>query len=396
MADAFKHAVEIETSLRIVSNANLQKDLAKISQQVAQAVAGKELYEYLSKNAKHNIEKIIDNDGTRMVGGASEGDSKGDEKKKKEQTAKTLESISTGTQTIATSGMSVLKTSLGILTDVFERIKQASPLLQAMENLFNLAMQLFFMPLGTKLATVLIPHVTALVEDVMKIWDGFENKNLSQILEDTIHIGAEIFGKYFINIGKELSNGNGILGAVGKMITSIGNLISHHGETIIKNIIGILTFIINHIPEILGAIIAFMAVSKALQIAQIAVMMAINWKTAIAGAAALAAVAVVGSVASYQAKKMVDTAADGGYFPATPGGTQVLLAEGGEGETVVPDSKKVDFAKSVLSQQQATNSSMTITNNFVFNGYNEMQMVDKIKRTVNEQVNLSRLRSGLS
>ena len=393
--DIVKHALEIESSLKIVSSTNFEAKLKEISKRIAAAALTGELVENLTTFTAGRIKQVIDETtGQRTDGGGSTA-APTDAKKERKDRAERLASISKGMQTIATTGMNALKTGLGILTDVFERIKAASPLLQAVETLFNLAMQLFFMPLGTKLATVLIPHVTALVENVMKIWDGFEGKSLSEILDTTISIGIEAFGKYFTNLGAELSKSGGILGAIGNMLSMIGSLITNHGEKLIKTVMNILTFVIGHIPEILGAIFTFMAVSKALQVAQIAVLMAINWKTMIAGAAALAAVAGVG-VAAGNAAKNYAFAAEGGYFPSTPGGVPVILAEGGEGETVVPDSKKLEFAKSVLPPQQAASAPMNITNNFVFNGYNEAQMVDKIKRTVNEQTNLSRLRSGLS
>ena len=66
----------------------------------------------------------------------------------------------------------------------------------------------------------------------------------------------------------------------------------------------------------------------------------------------------------------------------------MLIAEGGEGETVVPDGKKVDFAKSVLGGSSGN------TYNIYVNGYTDTDLENKIVRVINEQTNLSRLRSG--
>ena len=309
-----------------------------------------------------------------------------------QMTINALGSISRGTQAIASGGMNILKTGLGILTDVFERIKSASPLLQAVESLFNLAMQLFFMPLGTKLATVLIPSIVELVDGVMQIWDGFEDKSLGEILSDTIRIGAEIFGKFFQDIGRELMSQGGILGAIGTALDMLGNFIEKDGEAVIEVITNIMKFIIENLPAILGTIVTLFGISLTLQATQIAATIA----SAVAAGSntpwgAVATTAAIGGVASLAAGLGVGSMlafADGGYVPATPGGVPALIAEGGEGEYIVPESKKNAFASSVLGGGAGN------TFNIYVNGYTDTDLENKIVRVINEQTNLSRLRSG--
>ena len=169
-----------------------------------------------------------------------------------------------------------------------------------------------------------------------------------------------------------------------------------------NKILNVVSFILDFLPQIVGIIVAFMVLSKALMIAQIITTAAINLKTAAVGAVALAGATTAGIIAGTAAANWA-TAADGGYFPATEGGVPVLLAEGGEGETVVPDSKKVDFAKAVMSSYTPkTNVESKVrgssesgnTFNVYVTGYTDTDLSDKIIRVLNEQTNLSRLRSG--
>ena len=67
-----------------------------------------------------------------------------------------------------------LRNVIGTVQDIYKRLMSSSPLLQSIEQLFNLAVSLFFMPLGNKLATVMLPAILQLVDGVMETWDKFE------------------------------------------------------------------------------------------------------------------------------------------------------------------------------------------------------------------------------
>ena len=374
------HSIVLDTKVNIVEVTNKNAIAEAFKSQITEANA---LVNQI-KEIQRRTETIIGN--TTMSSGGTGGSSKGADAKENNLKGKQLESIAKGVGTVSTMGIGMLKTGFGILTDIFERIKQASPLLQAVESLFNLAMQLFFMPLGTKLATVLIPSIVELVDNVMQIWDGFEDKSLSEILDDTIKLGAEIFGEYFQSIGEDLAKEGGILGTIGSLLQFMGEFIENNGEKLITEILKITQFVIGNLPGILGTIVGLLVLQKGLMIAQILTTGSITgWSLGVGTAAIAAAIGVGVGTANYVSGY---TAADGGYFPATPGGVPVLIAEGGEGETVVPDGKKVDFAKSVLGGSSGN------TYNIYVNGYTDTDLENKIVRVINEQTNLSRLRSG--
>lgn len=372
----------IATEVDVTGLATLEASAKAFAAQLAKAEA-------TASNMKRELARA---DDLRKAEGSTSSGSGGEDAADKDTGDKKMLSrqigaINQGITTVATAGMGIVKNTFGILSDIFERIKGASPLLQAVETLFNLAMQLFFMPLGTKLATVLIPRVIELVDGVMAIWDGFEDKSLSDILKDTVQIGAKVFGEFFQNIGSDLKQQGGILGSIGSALDLLGDFIENGGEKLIEVVMNVMNFVLRNLPTILGTIVGLLILQKGLMIAQIVTTGSITpWSIGI-GAAAIAG-AIGGGLAIGSYAKSQFSAADGGYFPATPGGVSVLIAEGGEGETVVPDGKKVDFAKSVLSGSSGN------TFNIYVNGYTDTDLENKIVRVINEQTNLSRLRSG--
>lgn len=80
--------------------------------------------------------------------------------------------------------------------------------------------------------------------------------------------------------------------------------------------------------------------------------------------------------------------ASGGYVPATPGGRIVGLAEAGEGEWIVPDSKVQRFASSVMG------GGGTVVNNLYLQG--PVFGVDDLDRRVNRLMDAAAKRSRRS
>lgn len=280
-----------------------------------------------------------------------------------------------------------LNTVIGTVQDIYNRLKQSSPLLQTIESLFNLAVQLFFMPLGNKLATVLLPAVLELVDGVMEIWDKFEGKSLGEMLTIAISEGARLFGEYIANIGTLLKEEGGVVGSIGSALVVLGNLISSKGAEIINGISKLLEFIMQNLPGIITALVAFKIMTGAM-LAAIVVNTAMT-----AGAASLwtlggAAVAgaVTAGVASAAISNMLGTETDisghanGGYIPPTPGGKIIRVAEGGEGEYIIPESKRL-----------ATGGN---TYNITINGMTNDELKTYITDIVNDRTNEYRLRSG--
>lgn len=313
---------------------------------------------------------------------------------------------------IADDLMKIMKTGLGIIEDIHSRIKQASPLLQSVESLFNLAVQLFFMPLGNKLATVMIPAIIELVDNVMAMWDKIEGMDLGQMLNETIKTGAEIFGTYFKNLGEELAKQSGIAGSIGKVLVGLGDFIENHLGDLVEFVSKLLSWVMENIGTLINAFIEFKVLSLSLQTAQI---------TATIGAAAGPLGAIIGGLVGFGVAEGVGhgivastgvydatakMSAAGSYVGATEGGRRVTVAEGGEGEFILPESRLQSMMDGISDRmvdvasarpKETTNKTkdpQVINNYFNITGYTDSQLKDIIRNTVNEQVSQSRLRSG--
>ena len=235
-----------------------------------------------------------------------------------------------------------IKKGFGIVEDIYSRLKSASPLLQAIESMFNLAMQLFFMPLGNKLAEVLIPAVLELVDDVVAIWDSFEGKSLGEMFTFAIDKGTTLIGGFFNSIGDKLIEQGGMVGNIGRLLESVGNFIENNGAQVLNSILSIVTTLLGNIKHFISLWLAL----KATEIAMDATgpLGGLVGMKALIGAGAL--LTIFGTTfAASEAGLSAMGLAEGGYVPAKPGGQLAVIAEGGEGEYVVPESKKEAFIK---------------------------------------------------
>ena len=306
-------------------------------------------------------------------------------------------------------------------------MKSASPLLQAIESMFNLAMQLFFMPLGNKLAEVLIPSVISLVDDVVKIWDSFEGKTLGEMFDFAITQAGKIFGGFFNNIGDILIGQGGKIASMGKLLQAIGNFIENNGAKVIETILGVVSSLISNFKH-------FVSLWFSLKMTEIAMSAAgfwgdIGWNGVIAALG-------VGAVAGLVSEIGLTAAgfSEGGYVPETPGGKIVRVSEGGEGEYIVPESKiqtfieshgganltnilnKVDENKNhqslttiggdvlnarsesslrnaTVNKIETTKQSQTFNITYHINGYTDSELQSIIRTTVDEQVAKASYRS---
>ena len=292
-----------------------------------------------------------------------------------------MQILSAGVSKVSGFGMSVLQGTFGVLEDIYGRLKAASPLLQTIESLFNLAMQLFFMPIGNKLAEVILPATLELVDAVVDMWDKFEGKTLPDMIEHAITEGVQIIGDYFIDIGESLQGENDLLNAIGNLITNIGEFIKNDAVSVLTSLLNVMTFVLEHIKEIVAILIAMYTMNAALQILQL-------YATAVSGSlagmfgAGLAVAGLASAVAGgigYGAMGVMGFA-EGGYVPATPGGVPAIIGEGGEGEYVIPESK--------MQGVGTTNNYITI------NGYTSDDVIRLIRDEVSSQISLSRLKGG--
>ena len=291
-----------------------------------------------------------------------------DENNQKKLVVNTIKS----TEVAISSG---LKKGFGIVEDIYSRLKASSPLLQAIESLFQLAMTLFFMPLGNKLGEILIPATLDLLDAVLDLWDEYGDGKLGDMFGIAINKGVTIIAGYFNNIGDTLIEQGGMVADIGRLVKTVAGFISTSGIPLLNSILNITTTVLANLKHFISLWVAM----KAAEMAMNAVGFlgeAVGAKTAI-GVTAIAALAGMGmSELALTGMGM----AEGGYVPASPGGQLRVLGEGGRGEYVIPEDKMGSMGGG------------TIINNFY--GYNEEQLVQKVNDVVNQQVSQSRLRSG--
>lgn len=320
----------------------------------------------------------------------------------------------------------LLKKTLGLVQDIYNKMKEASPLLQTVSTLFNLAMRLFFMPLGNKLAEVLIPKTVELVEKITDMWDMFdEETSLGDMFNKAIDYGFEVFGEYFMGIGDRLQEQGGIISSVGGMLSSIGKFIESNGKSLIQFLIGMMSTIIDHFREVIATIVAFKVASVTLGLAQLAATMTPDpFGLGLGKTLALPIIMglLAGGIATGALYMAIPGKADGGFVPATPGGRPTLLAEGGEGEFVIPASKMAQVIAGGLdplmqvvggssvrdaypstgglhlnsltpSGVQAVGGIGSVVNaNYYISGYTDSELEGIIQRTVNDMTYDSRLK----
>lgn len=312
-----------------------------------------------------------------------------------QRTVGAMNAISSAESKVATEGLQMVKKGLGFLEEIHGRLVSASPLLRTIESLFNLAVQLFFMPLGNKLAEVMIPAVIELVDQVTEMWAAFEGKSLGQILEIMIEKGAQVFGNYFNNLASQLSGQGTLLGSIASLLSAIGNFIQD-GTLINLVSFGVkaLSFMLEHIKEIIATLVAFKVASLANQIATMFVIATSGSLAGKFGAGAAVAAAVAGTTTSAIAgtgagltaynmmngESFGDAALHAGATTFTYGGYDI-------GKAV---RSKITSGASGTGGSKQTN----VHNTFNFNGLTDTQLEKKVRNITNEQYNNHRLQSN--
>lgn len=292
--------------------------------------------------------------------------------------ANAMKAISGGIQTGINTTVGLMKGTFGLVEDIYKRMKAASPLLQTISNLFDLAVTLFFLPLGNKLAEVMLPAVLDLVDAVVDMWDKFEGKSLSEMLEIAFNYGVGLFARYFEDIGTSLEEQGGKLASIGKLLSTMGAFIADTLPDLLNFVITIATYFMKYFPEIISILAGFFATKIALDIATMYVIAASNSMAGWAGAG----VAVAGLATAGITYGAIQGFANGGHVSHVPGtGGQLVTVAENEGETIIPDSKVGSFG--------TTNIQYTI------NGYTDSELEDIIDRTVSKQISRSRIRAGI-
>lgn len=378
--------------------AQLKQELSKLNTEIA--ASDKEAAQYSSTGS--NLGKVIDTVGQLKRLFEDQYTSKED--KKKEQAAVTYMAAE-GFKKGAEGLINITKQSFEVLESVYKELKRASPLMQAVEQIFQLAWTLFFMPLGNKLGELLIPAVIEILDKVVSLWDEIGEGGLGEVFSHAISEGVKMLGQFFKDIGTSLQEQGGFLGKIGELLNGIGNFIENNLVDVVMGILTIATSIVSHIGTIVTLITTFMGLHYALQLATMATIAA---GSSIAGwFGAGAAVAAVGGAAAglMLSGTMGLPMAEGGYVPPRPGGTHVLAGEAGEGEYIVPNSKVGSFVDDMIVSGKVKDTyldgvkgrntqSNNSTYNITINGYTDSQLKGIIEDVVSEQISRSRLRSG--
>lgn len=304
--------------------------------------------------------------------------------------------------------------TLGIVEDIYAQLKKSSPLLQTIESLFDLAMQLFFMPLGNKLAEVMLPAVVSMMDSISEIWEKFDGKSLSEMLATAIDLGVNLLANYFIMLGDELSDQGGAVGSIGKLLNTIGDFLREDGLKLIELVTSIMSFIIDNLGKLIVTAMEFYIASLAIQAGIYAYLMTGIFKDFGAGTAAgLATSATVAGGANLAlfgtgVGGSLWSMGDGGYVPATPGGNIIRVAENGEGEYIIPQSMMNDIMgnsydgvitplSSALPSIDVPSSARThtnVTNNFTFNGLTNDELRYIIRDEVDSMISQSKYKGG--
>lgn len=311
--------------------------------------------------------------GIKGLSSDSEDDDDKDDKRQELKKKLITSSVEAGTSAFK----SIAQTSLGIVEDIYKQMKNASPLLQAIESMFNLAVTLFFMPLGNKLGELLIPATMDLLDQVTEIWDSFEGKTLGEAVAWAIEKGTKIFAGYIRDIAGTLEGQEGIVGSMAKFLNTIADFVDNKLE-------GLLDGLLNFAGWILENFKHFIALYVSMSTAQLGATMGSSFW---AGPLGPLLGAGIGGGLGFGATEAVLSyfgLAEGGKVEAREGGQWRLLGEGGEDEYVIPESKMGDVF----------GGGQTIVNNWYIQCNSVEDIVELIDDRISRQISRSKIQSG--
>lgn len=293
--------------------------------------------------------------------------------------AELMKFASEGAQRIASGLKGIMTKSFEVVEMIYKKLSAASPLLQAIEQLFNLAWTIFFMPIGNKIGELLIPAVINLMDNVTAFWEEYGNGGIGEMVSAAVTWGVQTLGGFFEDIGNALAEQTGWVGTIGRFLQKLGNFIENTGETLLDTVLNWALWNIEHVGLIITLIGSFMSLHLALQIATMAVIAGSSTLLGKLGLGAAIAVGAGGIIASNYIGSQFNMA-EGGYVPATPGGQIHRLAEAGEGEFVIPESKMGQIGGN--------------TYNITVYSYSTDELKGIIKEVISDEISASRLRSG--
>jgi len=274
-----------------------------------------------------------------------------EDKEKQNDVNKTLGAINNGINMGVGAFMGVMSMGLEFIEKIWRMIVEYSPGLKEILDLFEVALMLVFMPIGTAIMIDLIPIVIDLLDGVMGLWDvmwdAYEGGGVGSMLSTAL-VGAMPLFFNAIRGALATLGDEGIFGAIARVIGKILDFIEQSGiqlvETLLKLTeitIKIMGFLLTHLP-IFGALMGIMI---GLQTAQLLATLlpkdvfGIGHAIGAVGIMAMAG-ATIGAGLQYMA--------DGGTIHPRPGGSLYVGGDGGEIEYVVPRSRAEEFAEGVI------------------------------------------------
>jgi len=303
----------------------------------------------------------------------------------------------------------ILSFGFGIIEKLWKMVVEFSPGLKAILDLFNVALQLFFLPIGTALMGELLPMVTDLLENAAEMsgtmWDAYENGGFGSMLSTAFAGAIPLLFDTIID-AISLIPEDSPLGGLRTLLITLVEFVRDHGKQLLMGLLDltlivmqVMTGIVTNFPLLFGLIGTMIG----LQIAQLLVAVAngsiifgINVGYVAAAAIAGTAIAGVGAGALIGSKldqktngaDNIPAAAEGATIFPTPGGSIYRGGEGGEIEYVVPRSKVGDF---INSQTGSVGGGVIV--NFNAPVYGMTDLDDHIVTVVDRYVNTRRSRS---
>ena len=324
----------------------------------------------------------------------------------------------------------------GTITGIFKILKRSSPMFSGLLELFEMALMIFFLPIGNGLAKLFLPFVTRFLDLSIGFMDWADrNMPIIMVIFGAILGGltgmAVVVGLALLAIVKELITANmmsltsgGLIGILVGVIIMIVALVIMYWDEIcaflggiwdgIKKVIGfivdgivayfklvweLIKTIVDIIIKIwtfwidIGIIIfnAFLDGLKWLVLE----LPGIIWDAlkGIGGVvdSTIEGIPIVGDL--YKgAKDVFGTIggwlgfSEGGYVQASPGGTMAVIGEGGEGEWIIPDSKMAQM----VNGGGSSNEMLQV--NFYGPVYGVDDLEIKIDRAIDRKNQASRFR----
>ena len=313
-----------------------------------------------------------------------------------QQMASTLGVINTGISMGIGLFMGILSTGFEFIEKIWKIIIDHSPNLKAILDLFDMAVTLFFLPIGTAIMMEILPILVGLLDDVSGVmgvlWDAYETGGLTEMFAIAMSKVVPLFFEAIYNAISILPE-TGVLGSIRNVLLIIVAFIRDHGEALLTTMINVFTITVKFASVLLAHIPLFgalLGIIVGLMIAQMAVQIAIAMGSTLFSDApgALLAIPILGGAIGLAGGVALEGMAEGGVVHSTPGGVLVPMAEGGEDEFVVPRSKAQGFAQSVMGAGAGT----TV---IVYGNVYADDLKDIIVDAVSREVSNHRLRSTL-